>query len=172
MSALVSCCRLTVLVNVAAACPDWCLSLTELAFTVVSSMEYSFFNPFFPSCSGQSPATSELNFLRKAQTLETYGVDPHPCKVKQFSERSSLWQISRSSRCPAAEVPGPAPRAAVHCRQHQQGRAWDVLEPSRAVVHGMHWSCGAWDALELAEPWCMGCTGAQQSCGAWDVLEL
>ncbi|KFM08302.1 FERM domain-containing protein 5, partial [Aptenodytes forsteri] len=35
---------------------------------------------FFPSCSGQPPATSELNFLRKAQTLETYGVDPHPCK--------------------------------------------------------------------------------------------
>ncbi|NXA78283.1 FRMD5 protein, partial [Thryothorus ludovicianus] len=34
--------------------------------------------------SGQTPATSELNFLRKAQTLETYGVDPHPCKVKQF----------------------------------------------------------------------------------------
>uniref|UniRef100_A0A8C9EVE3 FERM domain-containing protein n=1 Tax=Pavo cristatus TaxID=9049 RepID=A0A8C9EVE3_PAVCR len=31
--------------------------------------------------SGQTPATSELNFLRKAQTLETYGVDPHPCKV-------------------------------------------------------------------------------------------
>ncbi|XP_074693658.1 FERM domain-containing protein 5 isoform X2 [Strix aluco] len=30
--------------------------------------------------SGQTPATSELNFLRKAQTLETYGVDPHPCK--------------------------------------------------------------------------------------------
>ncbi|XP_055989320.1 FERM domain-containing protein 5 isoform X1 [Sorex fumeus] len=30
--------------------------------------------------SGQSPAISELNFLRKAQTLETYGVDPHPCK--------------------------------------------------------------------------------------------
>lgn len=29
---------------------------------------------------GQSPETSELNFLRKAQTLETYGVDPHPCK--------------------------------------------------------------------------------------------
>ncbi|KFV87151.1 FERM domain-containing protein 5, partial [Struthio camelus australis] len=32
------------------------------------------------SQSGQTPATSELNFLRKAQTLETYGVDPHPCK--------------------------------------------------------------------------------------------
>ncbi|XP_051561162.1 FERM domain-containing protein 5-like isoform X3 [Myxocyprinus asiaticus] len=29
---------------------------------------------------GQSPDSSELNFLRKAQTLETYGVDPHPCK--------------------------------------------------------------------------------------------
>ncbi|KAM4748581.1 FERM domain-containing protein 5 [Rhinophrynus dorsalis] len=30
--------------------------------------------------SGLSPAASELCFLRKAQTLETYGVDPHPCK--------------------------------------------------------------------------------------------
>ncbi|MBN3307865.1 FRMD5 protein, partial [Amia calva] len=30
--------------------------------------------------SGQSPDTSELNFLQKAQMLETYGVDPHPCK--------------------------------------------------------------------------------------------
>ncbi|XP_034385403.1 FERM domain-containing protein 5-like [Cyclopterus lumpus] len=29
---------------------------------------------------GQSPETSELNFLQKAQSLETYGVDPHPCK--------------------------------------------------------------------------------------------
>uniref|UniRef100_A0A8C0GKV6 FERM domain containing 5 n=1 Tax=Chelonoidis abingdonii TaxID=106734 RepID=A0A8C0GKV6_CHEAB len=34
--------------------------------------------------SGQTPATSELNFLRKAQTLETYGVDPHPCKDATF----------------------------------------------------------------------------------------
>lgn len=38
-----------------------------------------------PSRSGQTPATSELNFLRKAQTLETYGVDPHPCKVSAAS---------------------------------------------------------------------------------------
>ncbi|XP_069480292.1 FERM domain-containing protein 5 [Ambystoma mexicanum] len=30
--------------------------------------------------SGLTPASSELHFLRKAQTLETYGVDPHPCK--------------------------------------------------------------------------------------------
>ncbi|KAM3927225.1 FERM domain-containing protein 5 [Leptodactylus fuscus] len=30
--------------------------------------------------SGLSPAQAELCFLRKAQTLETYGVDPHPCK--------------------------------------------------------------------------------------------
>ncbi|XP_040052443.2 FERM domain-containing protein 5 [Gasterosteus aculeatus] len=29
---------------------------------------------------GQSPETSEMNFLQKAQRLETYGVDPHPCK--------------------------------------------------------------------------------------------
>lgn len=38
-------------------------------------------SPHFLYSSGQTPATSELNFLRKAQTLETYGVDPHPCKV-------------------------------------------------------------------------------------------
>ncbi|XP_070687029.1 FERM domain-containing protein 5-like [Pempheris klunzingeri] len=29
---------------------------------------------------GQIPEISELNFLQKAQMLETYGVDPHPCK--------------------------------------------------------------------------------------------
>ncbi|NWU39621.1 FRMD5 protein, partial [Hylia prasina] len=39
--------------------------------------------------SGQTPATSELNFLRKAQTLETYGVDPHPCKVRLSPASSS-----------------------------------------------------------------------------------
>ena len=33
---------------------------------------------------GQSPDTSELNFLQKAQSLETYGIDPHPCKVTQY----------------------------------------------------------------------------------------
>lgn len=61
-------------------------------------MEYSFF-PVFPSCSGQTPATSELNFLRKAQTLETYGVDPHPCKVGQLLKPflggldPSLWPV-------------------------------------------------------------------------------
>ncbi|NXN78073.1 FRMD3 protein, partial [Bombycilla garrulus] len=29
---------------------------------------------------GQSPATAEFNLLLKANSLETYGVDPHPCK--------------------------------------------------------------------------------------------
>uniref|UniRef100_A0A452RUD3 FERM domain-containing protein n=1 Tax=Ursus americanus TaxID=9643 RepID=A0A452RUD3_URSAM len=29
---------------------------------------------------GQSPAVAEFNLLLKAHTLETYGVDPHPCK--------------------------------------------------------------------------------------------
>lgn len=38
---------------------------------------------------GQSPETSELNFLQKAQMLETYGVDPHPCKVL-FTKTDSL----------------------------------------------------------------------------------
>ncbi|KAG2470766.1 FRMD5 protein, partial [Polypterus senegalus] len=34
--------------------------------------------------SGQTPEMSELNFLQKAQILETYGVDPHPCKDKKI----------------------------------------------------------------------------------------
>ncbi|XP_039606513.1 FERM domain-containing protein 3 [Polypterus senegalus] len=29
---------------------------------------------------GQSPAAAEFNLLQKAHSLETYGVDPHPCK--------------------------------------------------------------------------------------------
>lgn len=32
-------------------------------------------------CSGQVPAEAEANFLRKAASLETYGVDPHVVKV-------------------------------------------------------------------------------------------
>lgn len=39
------------------------------------------FGVLLPSLSGQTPETSERNFLQKAQMLETYGVDPHPCKV-------------------------------------------------------------------------------------------
>ncbi|ELW68455.1 FERM domain-containing protein 3 [Tupaia chinensis] len=31
---------------------------------------------------GQSPPVAEFNLLLKAHTLETYGVDPHPCKKK------------------------------------------------------------------------------------------
>jgi FERM domain-containing protein 3/5 len=30
---------------------------------------------------GQSPETTETNFLRKAYQLDTYGIDPHPVKV-------------------------------------------------------------------------------------------
>ena len=30
---------------------------------------------------GQTPGATENNFLRKACTLDTYGVDPHPVKV-------------------------------------------------------------------------------------------
>jgi len=29
---------------------------------------------------GQTPAEAELNFLKKASLLETYGIDPHPVK--------------------------------------------------------------------------------------------
>lgn len=31
---------------------------------------------------GQCSALAELNMLQRAHSLETYGVDPHPCKVK------------------------------------------------------------------------------------------
>jgi FERM domain-containing protein 3/5 len=30
---------------------------------------------------GQSPESTETNFLRKAYQLDTYGIDPHPVKV-------------------------------------------------------------------------------------------
>lgn len=97
---------------------------------VVLSMEYSSFPYFFPSCSGQTPATSELNFLRKAQTLETYGVDPHPCKVKLFSKRSSQQWDSHPSRSQAAEVPRACPRCG-HCHCQWAGaEPWDVLGPA------------------------------------------
>ena len=36
---------------------------------------------------GQSPAMAEFNLLLKAHTLETYGVDPHPCKVTASHNR-------------------------------------------------------------------------------------
>jgi len=32
-------------------------------------------------CSGQVPAEAESNFLKKASSLDTYGVDPHQVKV-------------------------------------------------------------------------------------------
>lgn len=31
---------------------------------------------------GQSPATIEMHFLKKACQLDTYGVDPHPVKAR------------------------------------------------------------------------------------------
>lgn len=34
-------------------------------------------------CRGQVPAEAEANFLKKAATLDTYGVDPHQVKVCQ-----------------------------------------------------------------------------------------
>ncbi|KAK2524427.1 Frmd5 [Columba guinea] len=53
--------------------------------------------------SGQTPATSELNFLRKAQTLETYGVDPHPCKIDVGCKADGVF-YSKGGTC--SVVPG------------------------------------------------------------------
>lgn len=51
--------------------------------------------PFLsPSLSGQTPETSERNFLQKAQMLETYGVDPHPCKAIFFFFSKALLHYS------------------------------------------------------------------------------
>jgi len=47
----------------------------------ISQNKHRILTSLFISFRGQSPETSEMNFLRKAQSLETYGVDPHPCKV-------------------------------------------------------------------------------------------
>lgn len=38
---------------------------------------------------GQSPTQTESNFLRKACSLDTYGVDPHPVKVRFEANFSS-----------------------------------------------------------------------------------
>ena len=36
---------------------------------------------FYLYCRGQVPAEAEANFLKKAASLDTYGVDPHKVKV-------------------------------------------------------------------------------------------
>lgn len=43
-------------------------------------------------CRSQVPAEAEENFLKKACTLDTYGVDPHPVKVTHHS----CWDVSTS----------------------------------------------------------------------------
>ncbi|XP_069786448.1 FERM domain-containing protein 3 isoform X3 [Narcine bancroftii] len=61
---------------------------------------------------GQSEAVAELNLLQKAHTLETYGVDPHPCKpvfsCKQAAVTSPEVRRKGSS---SEEIPS-------HCFQH------------------------------------------------------
>lgn len=52
------------------------------------SQVISVFLPF----RGQSAALAELNMLQRAHSLETYGVDPHPCKVN--SQMHPHWQTS------------------------------------------------------------------------------
>jgi len=56
-----------------------------LNFTIKKSLYPVFFllskYCFFCNFRGQSPAVAEFNLLLKAYSLETYGVDPHPCKV-------------------------------------------------------------------------------------------
>lgn len=57
---------------------DWCL--------------YSFLLCCF--LRGQCSALAELNMLQRAHSLETYGVDPHPCKVRRFPVRPGAVDIN------------------------------------------------------------------------------
>ncbi len=50
------------------------------------------FSLCFHDYSGEVPSDAESNFLKKAATLETYGVDPHPVKVGSRDEPTlSSW---------------------------------------------------------------------------------
>ncbi|MBN3297819.1 FRMD3 protein, partial [Amia calva] len=53
---------------------------------------------------GQCPAVAELNLLQRAHSLETYGVDPHPCKQVLGSFQPSGGALMASSSWPGHSV--------------------------------------------------------------------
>jgi len=42
-------------------------------------------------CRGQVPAEAEASFLKKAASLDTYGVDPHKVKVAVITQAVTAW---------------------------------------------------------------------------------
>ena len=52
---------------------------------------------------GTSPMQAVNAFLKKAITLDTYGIDPHPVKVSGFDFAGCDW--SRTPHCPPRTVP-------------------------------------------------------------------
>lgn len=71
-----------------------CISVRTFLSSLLNSPVKKPFSPiffllsnyfFFCNFRGQSPAVAEFNLLLKAYSLETYGVDPHPCKVTVLS---------------------------------------------------------------------------------------
>ena len=49
--------------------------------------------------SGQAPADVEILFLKKASSLDTYGVDPHPVKVSVVTSSRYLINDVTCSKC-------------------------------------------------------------------------
>uniref|UniRef100_A0A674MHZ4 FERM domain containing 5 n=1 Tax=Takifugu rubripes TaxID=31033 RepID=A0A674MHZ4_TAKRU len=86
----------------------------------------------------QSPETSELNFLQKAQMLETYGVDPHPCKVvtklKFEAKTFHIYANQKEDRKIILTYFAPTPEACKHLwKCGVENQAFYKLEKSSQV---------------------------------------
>lgn len=55
---------------------------------------------------GQCSSLAELNMIQRGHSLETYGVDPHPCKVTAVDGGRELWMVGQVPLIkPALELP-------------------------------------------------------------------